>query len=91
MCYTTKWLQHTDDRLWVFPYPSVHCGNVVILLLLAVCRESVQVEIKCHRLLPASELLTLVVNVLVLVHFPVHVRVCVRVYVRVNFRVDLGS
>ena len=36
-------------------------------------------------------LLTLVVNVLVLVHFPVHVRMRVRVNIRVDLGVDLGS
>lgn len=51
-------------------------------------REHVHVRAECetHR-----ALLTLVVNVLVLVHFPVHVRVRVRVNVRVDLRVDLGS
>lgn len=39
----------------------------------------------------AARALTLVVDVLVLVHLPVHVRVRVRVYVRVDLRVDLGG
>lgn len=36
-------------------------------------------------------LLTLVVNVLVLVHFPIHVRMRVRVDISVDLGVDLGS
>lgn len=82
----------------MFPYSSkcsiswcfVACGYPFALLCtLTVCIESVQVEFQSQSLF--LELLTLVVNVLVLVHFPVHVRVCVRVYICVDFRVDLGS
>lgn len=77
----------------MFPYSSkcsiswcfVACGYPFALL----CTLTVCIEFQSQSLF--LELLTLVVNVLVLVHFPVHVRVCVRVYICVDFRVDLGS
>lgn len=77
-------------RRWIHLF--MHCFPFPLLGVSEVCLKCVwMVHVIASMHAHTFMLLTLVVNVLVLMHFPVHVWMCVRVYVRVDLWVDFGS